>query len=56
MLNHLPTDKHEIILITHNANYGCRFIQRHLQNVRPIVKSNRVLMLKCNYYNPIHKK
>ena len=55
ILYNLPTDKHEIILIAHNANYDCRFIQQYLQNVRPIVKSNRILMLKGIYYNPIHK-
>ena len=55
MLNNLSTDKHEILLIAHNANYDCRFIQQYLQNVRPIVKSNRSLMLKGIYYNPIHK-
>ena len=55
MLNNLPTDKHKIILIAHNANYGCRFIQQYLQNIRPIVKNNRILMLKGIYYNPIHK-
>ena len=26
MLNALPTDKPEILLIAHNADYGCRFI------------------------------
>ena len=38
MLNNLPTDTHEIILIASNANYDCRFIQQYIQNVRPIVK------------------
>ena len=56
MFNNLPTDKHEIILIAHNANDDCRFIQQYLQKVRPIVKSSRILMLKGIYYNPIHKK
>ena len=56
MLNNLPTDKHEISLIAHNANYDCRFIQQYLQNVRPIVKINRILMLTCIYYNLIHNK
>ena len=56
MLNDLPTDKHEILLIAHNANYDCRFIQQYSQNVRPIVKSNDILMLKGMYFNPIHKK
>ena len=55
MLNNLPTDKHEIILIAYNANCDCRFIQQYVQNVRPIVKSNRMRMLKGIYYNPIHK-
>ena len=54
MLNNLPTDTHEIILIAHNANHDCRFIKQYLQNVRPIVKSNRMLMSKGIYYNPIH--
>ena len=56
MLNKSPTDKHEIIIIARNANYDCRFIQQYLQNVRPIVKSNRMLMLKGIYYNTFHKK
>ena len=51
MLSNLPTDKHEIILIAHNANYDCR---QYLQHVRPIVKSDRILMLKGIYYNPVH--
>ena len=34
MLNNLPTDKYEIILIAHNANYDCRFIQHYLQYVK----------------------
>ena len=55
LLNNLPTNKHEILLIAHNANYDGRFIQ-YFQNVRPIVKSNRILMLKGIYYNPTHKK
>ena len=37
MLNALPTDKHEILLIAHNAAYDCRFILQYLQNIRPIV-------------------
>ena len=52
MLNNLPTDKHEIILIAYNANCDCRFIQQYVQNVRPIVKSNRISMLKGICYNP----
>ena len=56
MLNNLPTDKHEIILIAHNINYDCRFIQQYLQHVIPIVKSHRILMFKGICYNPIHKQ
>ena len=55
MINNLPTNKYEILLIAHNANYDCRLIQQYLQNVRPIVKSNRILMLKGIYHNPTHK-
>ena len=43
MLNALPTDKKEILLIAHNSDYGCRFILDCLQNVQPIVKSHRFL-------------
>ena len=56
MANNLSTDKHEIIPIAHNAIYGCRFSQQYLQHVRPIVKSNRILLLKGVCYNPFHKK
>ena len=31
MLNALPTNKHEILLIAHNADYDCRFILQYLQ-------------------------
>ena len=41
MLNSLPTYKNEILLIAHNSDYDCRFILRYLENVKPIVKSNR---------------
>ena len=56
MLNALPTDKKEILLIAHNSDYGCRFILEYLQNVLPIVKSGRSLQTKATYYNPIRKK
>ena len=56
MLNALPTDKGEILLIAHNSDYGCRFILEYLQNVLPIVKSGRFLQVKATYYNPIRKK
>ena len=56
MLNALPTDKKEILLIAHSSDYGCRFILEYLQNVKPIVKSNRFLQIKATYYNPKAKK
>ena len=56
ILNGLPTDKKDFLLVAHNSDYGCRFILEHLQNKRPIVKSNRFLQIKATYYNPIHKK
>ena len=55
MLNGLPTDKKRILLIAHNSDYDCRFVSEHLQNKRPIVKSNRCLHVKTTYYNPIRK-
>ena len=47
MLHALPTDKDEILLVAHNSDYGCRFILEYLQNVKPIVKSNRFLQIKA---------
>ena len=55
MLNALPTDNDEISLIAHNSDYGCRFILEYLQNVKPIVTSNRFSQVKATYYNPIAK-
>ena len=52
MLNALPTDKGEILFIAHNSDYGCIFILDYLQNVKPIVKSNRFLQINSTYYNP----
>ena len=52
MLNALPTDKGEILLIAHNSDYGCIFILDYLQNVKPIVNSNRFLQINSTYYNP----
>ena len=46
MLNALPTDKGEILLIAHSSDYDCRFILEYLQNVKPIVKSNMFYILK----------
>ena len=34
MLNNLPTDKHEILLIAHSANYDCRLIQQYSQKCK----------------------
>ena len=56
MLNALPTDQKEILLIAHNSDYGCRFILNYLQNVKPIVRSDRFLQIKATYYNPESKK
>ncbi len=38
MLNALPTDKDELLLIAHNSNYDCRFILKYLQKVSTIQK------------------
>ena len=38
MLNALPTDKGEILLIAHNSDYDCRFILEYFSNVKPIEK------------------
>ena len=56
MLNALPTNKHEILLIAHNADYDCRFILKSLQNTKPIVKDGRFLQIKATYYNPTVRK
>ena len=55
MLNNSPIDKHGILLVAHNSDYDCIFIFKYLQNVKPIVKSNRFLQIKATYYNPIQK-
>ena len=46
MLNALPHDKGDILLIAHGSDYDCRFILEYLSNVQPIVKSNRFLQIK----------
>ena len=56
MLNALHTDKGEILRIAHNSNNDCIFILEYLQNVKPIVKSNRLLQIKATYVNPKAKK
>ena len=52
MLNALPVDKGEILLIAHNSDYDCRFILEYLNNVKPIVKSIIFVQIKATYYNP----
>ena len=49
MLDALPIDKGEILLIAHNSDYGGTFILKYLQNVKPIVKSDRFLQIKATY-------
>jgi hypothetical protein len=56
MLNSLPHDKGDLLLIAHNSDYDCRFILEYLQNVKPIVKSGRFLQIKATYYNPNTKR
>jgi hypothetical protein len=56
MLNALPTDKKEILLIAHSSDYERRFILEYLQNVKPIVKGGRFLQIKATYFNPKAKK
>ena len=52
MLDALPIGKGELLLIAHSSDYDCRFILECLQNVKPIVISNRFLQVKATYYNP----
>ena len=52
MLNVLPSDKGGILRIAHNSDYDCRIMFEYLQNVKPIVKSNRFLQINATYYNP----
>ena len=52
VLNALPADKGEISPVAHNSDYDCRFILEYLQNVKPIVESNKFLHIKATYYNP----
>ena len=55
MLNYLPTDKQQFLSIAHDSDHDCRIPLPILQNVQPIVKSNRLLHIKATYYNPILK-
>ena len=41
MLIALPTDGKDMLLIAHNSDCDCRFILAYLQNVKPIVTSDR---------------
>ena len=50
------TFKGEILLVAHNSDYDCRFVLECLQNVKPIVKSDRFLQIRATYYNPKSKK
>ena len=52
MLNALPTDKGQILLIAHNSDYGCIFILAYLQHVKPTVKSDRLLQIRATCFNP----
>ena len=56
MLNALPADKNESLLVAHNSDFGCRFILEHLENAKPIVRGRRVLQIKATCYNPIKRK
>ena len=55
MLNALPIDKHDIVLIDDDSDYGCIFILECLEHVKPIVKGGRFLQIKATYYNPIKR-
>ena len=46
MLNALPTDTGEILLIAHNSDYECVFILEYLNNVKPIEKWYVLYILK----------
>ena len=56
MLNALPTDKHEVLLVAHNSDYDCRFILQYLGDAKPIVKGGRFLQIKATYPNPVKRK
>ena len=56
VLNNSPTYKKYILLIAHNSDDECILIFKKLQNVKPIVKSNRFLQIKATCYNPIQKR
>ena len=47
LLNALPTDKGDILLIAHNSDYDCSFILQYLMHPEPIVKDGRFLQIKA---------
>ena len=56
MLNALPTDKDELLLIAHNSDYDCRFLLEYLRNVKPIVKGGRLLQINTIYITTLSNK
>ena len=54
-LNALPTGKNEMLSIAHNSDYDSRFSLKYIDNVKPIIRSNRFLQIKATYYNPVQK-
>ena len=52
MVNALPIDKNEIILIAHNSDYDRIFILKCSKNIKSTVKSNR-FSPKPAYYNQV---
>ena len=55
-MDYLQIRKNSYSYVAHNSDYDCRFILEHLQNKKPVVKSNRFLHIKATYYNPNRKK
>ena len=55
MMNNLP-DKRNIMLITHNAKYDCRFLLEHLPQERSIVKDGKFLSTQSTFYRNEDKK
>ena len=43
MLNALPTDNTDRLLIAHTSDCDCRLILEYLENVKPIVKGGHFL-------------
>ena len=55
MLNALPTDKNEMLVIAHNSYYDCIIILEYLEHVKPIIKGGRFLQIKATYYNTVKR-